>query len=215
MRSLIRFLLWGVIFVAGILAVARFTAFRWLRLPIDDPVLAASVRPTLWEGDLILTARFMKPHFGDLVLCPEPDYPSRYVIGRVLGEGGDHVEFHDGVPTTNGKAATSERRCDPAVFTFPHPDNEAEEVSQDCSWLELAHHLHKSGTIGAHTFRPKDTAVDVPDGKLYLVSDNRLFPYDSRDFGFVDVETCKETIVARIMSKEGWMDSKNRLNYIQ
>ncbi len=215
MRTLIRTLLWTVIILGGIVAVARLTAFRWFRIPLDDPVLAASIRPTLWEGDLLLTWRILKPTFGDLVVCPEPDYPSRYVIGRIVGEAGDHVNIHDGVPTTNGRPYRNERACDPSVFTFANPNNEAEEISQQCGWEAIANHLHKVGRTSGFKVMPADTAVDVPEGKLFLLSDNRVFPYDSRDFGLVDVDSCKETIVGRLTSKDGWMDSKNRLNYIQ
>ena len=215
MRTLVRLLLWAVIIVAGILAVARLTAFRWFRIPLDDPVLAASVRPSIWEGDLILTWRIIKPTFGDLVVCPEPDYPSRYVIGRIVGEAGDEVTLVHGVPTVNGKSFQNERSCDPPIFTFPHPSNEAEEVSQHCAWEAIANHLHMVGLPDGHVVRAADVTIEVPEGKLYLLSDNRVFPYDSRDFGLVDADTCKETIIGRLVSKDGWMDSKNRLNYIQ
>jgi signal peptidase I len=214
-RTLIRFLLWSIIILGGLLGVARLTAFRWFKIPLDDVVLAASIRPTLWEGDWILTWRIVRPVFGDLVVCPEPDYPSRIVIGRISGEAGDHVEVQNGIATTNGKPYKSERNCDPNIFTFPNPNNDAEELSQSCGWEAMANHLHMMGELGGYKVMPKDVAIEVPEGKLFLLSDNRVFPYDSRDFGLVDASTCRETIIGRIMSKAGWMDSKNRLNYIQ
>jgi hypothetical protein len=81
--------------------------------------------------------------------------------------------------------------------------------------LAMANHLHKVGEIGQHLVTAADVVVDVPEGKWFLLSDNRVFPYDSRDYGLVDADTCKETVVGRLVSKKGWMDSKNRLNYIQ
>jgi len=30
----------------------------------------------------------------------------------------------------------------------------------------------------------------------------------------VDADSCKETVVGRIVSKDGWMDAKNRMVYI-
>lgn len=215
MRTLIRFLLWSVIILGSIVGVLRLTVIRWVRIPTDDPVLAASIRPTIWEGDLILTWRLIRPTFGDLVMCPEPDYPSRYVIGRVAGEAGDHVQVQRGEASTNGKPYKLERDCDPSTFSFPHPSNDAEEVTQSCGWEAIANHLHKVGELSGHQVHVADVAVDVPEGKWFLLSDNRLFPYDSRDFGLVDAASCRETIIGRLVSKNGWMDSKNRLNYIQ
>ena len=214
-RTFIRTLLWAIILVAGVLGVARLTVFRWFKIPLDDPVLAASIRPTLWEGDWVLTWRAVRPVFGDLVVCPEPDYPSRFVIGRIAGEAGDRIDIHNGIPTTNGKGYRDERSCDPSTFTFPNPNNDAEELSQSCGWEAMANHLHQVGKTSGHKIMPADVAIEVPEGKLFLLSDNRVFPYDSRDFGLVDNSSCKETIIGRLVSKRGWMDSKNRLNYIQ
>lgn len=211
--SLLRFLVWTLLIVGIILGAARALAVRWFRLPQNDVVFEASVSPTLRGGDLVLAARVTTPTFGDLVVCPEPDYPTRFIVGRIVGEPGDSVQIIDSVPTVNGKPFRIERSCD--VFMQIHPDNDAEEVKQHCGWEAMANHLHMMGQTSNHVVTPETVQVDVPEGKLFLLSDNRLFPYDSRDYGLVDASTCKETIVARLISREGWMDSERRLDYIQ
>ena len=86
MRGLFRFLIWGGLIIGLLVGALRFVAIRWVRIQADDVVLSASLVPSLYGGDLILLQRVMKPTLGDLVLCPEPEYPERYVIGRVAGE---------------------------------------------------------------------------------------------------------------------------------
>jgi signal peptidase I len=206
--------MWTLLAVVLILGVARAVAIRWVRLPVNDPTFEASVLPTLAGGDLILTSRIGQPTFGDLVLCPEPDYPDRFIIGRIIGEGGDKVRVVHSTPFVNGKRFQTERRCDPGQFTYFEPIND-EEITQDCSWEALANHLHMMGTVGGFKVRPEELEFDVEEGTYFLISDNRLHPYDSRDYGLVDTSTCKETVVARLVSKDGWMDSENRLDYIQ
>jgi signal peptidase I len=152
---------------------------------------------------------------GDLVVCPEPDYPDRYVIGRIVGEAGDTVRLVDGVPFVNGKGFRSERACDERTLSYPHPDNESEVVEQHCYWEALTNHLHMTGAVGASGPIREEHEFSVTEGKFFLLSDNRQHPYDSRDFGLVDTSSCKETVVARLVSKDGWMDSKRRLDYIQ
>ncbi len=208
-----KFLIWGALIVGLVLGLARATAVRWFRLPIDDPTFEASISPTLRGGDLVLATRITQPVFGDLVVCPDPDYPTEFVIGRIVGEPGDEVEVRDGAPYVNGKKFNTERNC--GSFVQVHPDNEAEEVTQTCSWEALANHLHMRGDTAGHKVKPEQFQVDVPEGTFFLLSDNRLFPYDSRNYGPVNIASCKETIALRLISRKGWMDSDNRLNYIQ
>lgn len=215
LHTLTRFLLWFAIVIGIILGLARVTFLRWVRLPTNDPVLETSILPTLEGGDLILLSRIGTPVLGDLILCPEPQFPERYVIGRILGEAGDRVQFKNGRPHVNGKPLSLERSCDPSQFSFPHPGNSQEQVTQSCHWEDLAGNLHMMGDLGGHQVVPEDRLFEVPPGKWFLVSDNRLFPYDSRDFGYIDVDSCSETVVGRIVSRRGWGDVARRLNYIQ
>lgn len=200
--------------IALIIGVARALAVRWFRLPVDDPIFEASVHPNLRGGDLILAVRITRPTFGDLVVCPDPEHPDNYVIGRIVGEPGDTIRLVNGQPFINGKASRVERVCDPREFTLLSPNDES-EVTQACLWEALANHLHMIGSVSGHKIAPEEIEVHVEEGKYFLLSDNRLFPYDSRDYGLVETTSCKETVVARLVSKDGWMDSQNRLDYIQ
>lgn len=214
-RGLIRFVIWVALIVALIVGIARAVAIRWFRLPTDDPTLTTSLMPTLRAGDLVVAMRLTKPRLGDLVVCPEPGYPQRYVIGRIAAEPGDTITLTNGEPALNGESFKNERGCDPPVFSYVPPNGESEEIQQRCEWEVITNHLHTIGEIGHHKVPQVQTSVDVPPDTFFLLSDNRLFPYDSRDFGPVDSATCTETLVARLVSRAGWMDSENRLDYVQ
>ena len=214
-RGFIRFLLWVCILGGITIGALRAIAIRWVRLPVDDIWFETSLYPTLAGGDLILLWRIGEPQFGDLVLCPEPDYPERIIIGRILGLPGDDVKIHDGEPSVNNEKFIWERTCDPTYFDYAHPGNPTLEVHQQCEFEAMANHLHMVGITAGHKVQPEDRQYKVPDGQYFLISDNRLFPYDSRDYGFVPIETCQEMVVARLVSKEGWGDTKKRLDYIR
>lgn len=215
LASLTRFLVWSALILGVVIGVARITAIRWVRLPMNDPVFETSVLPTLEGGDLLLLWRLSQPTFGDLVLCPEPQFPDRYVVGRILGEGGDQVRLKDGQVFVNGKSFVNERSCDPPTIEYPHPDRDSEQVKQPCSWEDAAGTLHMVGGVSGAKISPFEQQSQVPEGHWFLVSDNRLFPYDSRDFGLVDKSTCKEIVLGRLVSRRGWTDSKRRMTYIQ
>lgn len=213
--ALTRFLVWTALVVGLIVGAARLVAIRWIRLPTNDPVFETSLLPTLEGGDLIVLWRLAKPSFGDLVLCPEPNFPERYVIGRIIGEAGDNVHFENGRPLVNQRPFVIERGCDPSTFSFLHPNGSNELVTQNCSWEAVGNQLHMTGQLGNFKITPEDRDFDVPAGHWFLASDNRLFPYDSRDYGFVETSSCKELVVARLVSRRGWTDVARRLSYIQ
>ncbi len=216
MSGLIRFLLWTALLIGAVVGVARLVAIRWLTLPTDDPVFTASLQPTLGAGETILLQRVAPPEFGDLVLCPEPGYPERYIIGRVLGLPGDEVHVENGQIEVNGRNFPFERTCHPDTVTYPHPDRPDEQVEQACSYEAVAsQRVHQVGRIHGHQVRAENRKFDVPEEHYFLVSDNRLFPYDSRDYGVVERDTCKETVIARLVGKKGWNDVEKRMTLIQ
>jgi signal peptidase I len=209
-----RFLLWTAIILGIIVGIARVVAIRWWRVPEGDLYLDASIAPTLRGGDLVILWRLTKPHLGDLVVCPEPKAPNRVVIGRIIGEGGDKVQIEGQRLSVNGRQAETELACDPRTFTVTHP-NSKKELQQNCDIEAIAGTSHMRGGTAGHSVMPPPADTRVPEGKVFLLSDNRLLPYDSRDFGVVDRDTCTESVVFRIVSHLGYSDAPRRMTYIQ
>jgi signal peptidase I len=197
-----------------LIGILRATALRWYRLPDDDPFLEASVAPTLRGGDWVVLWRLTPPGYGDLVLCPEPDEPSRIVIGRLLGEEDDTVVVKGDTVTVNGNALDVERSCLERDFEVESP-NVGNLVEQHCQMEVAGSATYMRGSTAGHKLHPLEIKREVADGGVFLVSDNRLFPYDSRDYGQVDRETCRETVIFRLVSKDGFFDVDRRLTLIR
>lgn len=214
MRRLARVLLWTALILGVVIGVARATAIRWWRVPEGDPYLAASIAPTLRAGDLVLLWRATPPRFGDLVMCPEPNRPDRVTIGRIVAESGDTVSVVDSDVTVNDRKPSTERACTQRKFTVEDP-NSGEEVEQNCQIENLSGHLHMRGSTGGHKLVPLSIKEKISLGRVFLLSDNRLYPYDSREFGPVDVSTCRETVIFRLWSRKGFFDVASRLSFIQ
>jgi signal peptidase I len=213
MRKMFRFLFWVALIVGSLIAVARLTAIRWWRVPQDDKYLTASVSPSLRGGDLILLSRLTKPTIGDLVLCPEPNHPERVVIGRIVAQGRDEVEVVGADVSRNGRRHVTEGNC--AVRTFIEHDPETSvQVEQSCSMEDVNDSTSFRGELASGAPRPKDVKTTVPQGSFWLLSDNRQYPYDSRDFGPVPREGCNEKIFFRLVSAAGFFDAEARNQYI-
>lgn len=214
MRKLVRFLVWTVVIVGAIIGLARLTAVRWWRIPTNDPYLEASVSPTLRGGDLILLWRLTAPEFGDLVLCPEPGAPERVVVGRIVAEGNDRITVKGTGFTVNDKSAEAERACTPKTFETDHPGT-GEPVEQFCQIETIRGTSHMRGSIPGSHPAPSTVSQEVPPGNVFLLSDNRLFPYDSRDYGSVPLDSCKETVFFRLVGIKGYLDGETRFTFIQ
>ena len=212
MSRLLRFLAWTAIIVGVVVGLLRLTAIRWWQVPSGDPYLEASISPTLRGGDWVILWRGTPPIEGDLVLCPEPKAPERQVVGRIVAEGTDHVQVNRDSLFVNRRPFETERACE--RFTTLEPSS-GQEVEQNCRGEIVGSKTHFRGEPLANLPPPTETEADVPSGRVFLASDNRQFPWDSREFGPVPRDTCSETIVFRLISKQGFFDVANRLTLIR
>jgi signal peptidase I len=187
---------------------------RWWQVPVGDADLGASIAPTLWPGDWVILWRLTPPGFGDLVLCPDPDEAKQVVIGRIAAEGGDDLKLaDDGQLEVNNVRVLSEQACRKREFLVPDPSS-GEPVTLNCEMELMGGVSHPRGRMGRASVRPDSREVEVPDGRVFLVSDNRQYPFDSRHFGALDRRTCKEKILFRLVSQDGFFDVERRLTLI-
>jgi signal peptidase I len=212
MAKFLRFLAWTSLVFAVLVGILRLTAIRWWQVPLADPYLEASVAPTLRGGDWIILWRATAPSFGSLVLCPEPKANGRQVIARIVGEARDHVQVGAAGLQVNRARFESEGACDP--FSVRDPGSGA-PVEQICRGEIIASRSHWRGEQRQDLPQPAEAELDVPSAHVFLVSDNRQFPWDSREFGPVPRDACRETVIFRLLSKDGFFDVANRFTLIR
>jgi signal peptidase I len=210
MSKFLRYLAWTLLIVGVVVGALRLTVIRWWRVPLGDPYLEASIAPSLRGGDWVILWRGTAPIEGNLVLCPEPQAAGREVVARILADGGDRVKLGE-VALVNGRRFDTESGCD--AFTVRDPDAHT-ETSQGCRRETVGSRTHLRGERIESFPKPKEADLEVPGGHFFLVSDNRQFPWDSREFGPVERSTCVETVVFRLVSKDGFFDVPNRLMLI-
>jgi signal peptidase I len=140
---------------------------------------SGSMKDTLLIGDHILVNKFIygvkapflhktiipikDPQRGDIIVFEFPEDPSKDFIKRVVGMPGDVVEIRNKKLAVNG------------------------EIVKD------SHGIHKDPKIFPARMQPRDNfgPITVPEGKLFVMGDNRDFSYDSRFWGFVDLIAVK------------------------
>lgn len=206
-----------IVVLGVVIGSLRLTCLRWWQVPEDDPELAASIAPTLLPGDWLILWRGHMPGFGDLVVCPDPEAPGLVFIGRIAGEGGDTLAIDEvGALTVNNARVRSESACTTPTFTVAHPTT-GDEVELRCDIETLGGVHHRRALVPASNvaIKPVASKREVEPGSVFLVSDNRLFFFDSRDFGPLPKASCKESIIFRLVSRLGFGHVPTRLTWIK
>jgi signal peptidase I len=104
--------------------------------------------------------RFSTPKRGDIIVFVFPEDPGKDFIKRVIGLPGDTVEVRRKTVLVNGEP------------------------------LDEPYTRFADGWNAESLLRTRDTMppVRVPEGKLFVMGDNRDRSYDSRFWGFVDMD---------------------------
>lgn len=137
---------------------------------------SGSMKNTLLIGDHILVNKFIygvrlpywrnaliplkSPQRGDIIVFKYPEDPKKDFIKRVIGAPGDEVEYRDKKLYINGRL-----------------------VENDVG-------IHTDPRIFPGTFKTRDNfgPIKIPPNKLFVMGDNRDESYDSRFWGFVDMQ---------------------------
>lgn len=135
---------------------------------------SGSMLPTLQIGDHLLVSKFIyglkipvsgktlipwkKPKHGDVVVFKYPKDRSIDYIKRVIGVPGDTIEIRNKRIFINNKPIKD-----------PH-----------------AHYQTRTVLKGSVSPRDNFGPISVPDGKFFVMGDNRDNSHDSRFWGFVD-----------------------------
>jgi len=136
---------------------------------------SGSMIPTLLIGDHLLVNKFIygtkipftddrilafrRPEKGDIIVFKYPENPKKDFIKRVIATEGDVIEERNKIVYVNGRALTE-----------PYA-------------------RHVDGTLRLSMNDPRDNFVPlrVPKDKVFVMGDNRDQSYDSRYWGFVDL----------------------------
>ena len=199
MRAIWRFLLWFAGIVSIVLLALRLTVLETWKVP-DDDVLGLSIAPTLVAGDLVVLRRGGERTFGELVRCTDPEDAQRWVVGRLVGLEGDTVEVDaGGTLRVNGTRYGTSDACQVSSFTLR--DGKGNSYVATCARVEMAGGWHFRARVAGEA-PERASSHEVGPGRVFLASDNRTLHDDSRDFGAIEADTCKEAVLFRRIADE-------------
>lgn len=198
-----------LVYVVPLLEIAGVSSFR-----IPTP----SQEPTLMVGEMAVADmryyRTNNPDYGDLVMFLSPMGPG-YYTSRIMGLPGDTITYVEQVFTFNGKVnkqtEVNKTKLAPTDYFGPEyrPIHHAEPDSLTLAILEETLPNGKVIMVqqltnyndGSYAYRTKWV---VPEGEVFLTSDNRTNALDSRydDYGTVPIEMLKGKMLYIVWSKD-------------
>jgi signal peptidase I len=186
---------WSLALLLAAVFVVRSSIFSIYVIPtgsmlptikIDDRVfankLAFGLMLPFGERQVI---SWSSPQRGDIVLFKSPMEDQTFVK-RVVGIGGDVLSFEAGVLKINGELAHEELQSDRSVMTDMGGGEAAESrnLFRERVVDKPEHYILKSRTGGLTLYESR--TFQVPEGKIFLMGDNRDGSNDSRSWGVID-----------------------------
>ena len=181
-----------------------------------NTVPTGSMKPTIVEGDRIFVnklaydlkvpyttfhiAQWGNPRRGEIVVFYSPE-DSKRLVKRVVGLPGDTIAMKDSRLYINGTELEYER-----LESYKSDRFLIDEKYEQATFIEnLDGRKHPimiiSHNLSLNSFDP----VTVPDGKYFMMGDNRYDSADSRYFGFVE----RKSIIGKATAVVISLDIKN------
>ena len=182
------------------------TVALWVIIPVPT----MSMMPTIDEGDIVyvnkLAFLFSSPKRGDIITFDK----QTYLVKRIVGIPGDKLSVKAGLVYINGERLPVVKTRSPKLEHggFGSLTARAEpipviETNLDGLSYQIFFSAQAKGDKGSETYIENYATihylteyeeVTIPDGKYFVLGDNRMFSSDSRKFGFVD----ESEIVGRV-----------------
>ena len=169
-NSWLGILIWLLVVVVISLATFFFTSNYIVKWPIIGP----SMTPTVLNKDDVLLFKTKKVDYDDVIIffAPEIHTEGDHLIKRVIGKPGDEISIR----------YDEEKNC------F-HVYRNGERLSEDKIYEPM------TATSGWH-----ESTVIVPEGKYYVLGDNRNNSTDSSEGIYADADEIKGIVFLRISS---------------
>lgn len=209
MKSLLKFLFILVVVIAVLAVIGRIFFFE------VGKTTNYSMVPNLIPGDLFLFRTVGLLGAGDVAVCRNPQDESSLVVLRIAGLPGDNIAISKNHIILNG-SMIHHAHVEPIIYY----DTSTEETNE-----YVVRQAEEKNGGNLYTISLMDTPngqnfrkVTVPPDHFFLLGDNRNMSHDSRNFGFVPIDSCLGEAMFRLWTDESNGDlkqSKRVLSWIK
>ena len=179
-----------------VLALVAVIGLFWLA---GSTVTGSDMMPSIQPGDRVWSLPADRVVPGDVVTLADPMDPDSIILRRVLAVGGQTIEFKEHTIRVGNRRLRSSAMGDMEDFVVTRETLWAKKPAVGHSWL---------------TRFPSEPAtlwsadpVDVPEGHVYLLGDDRDRVVDSRWWGPIPLAAIKQTVRLRWGEAHVWREN--------
>lgn len=171
---------WVVVVAIAIIAALLIRLFLFQQYYIDGP----SMQTTLMPEDRVLvnklSYRLHDVHRGDVIVFDRITSETQHddLIKRVIALPGETLEVRSCIVYIDGVQLSE-------PYLNPEQVSQADPISR----------------CGTHTDM---SAISVPDGEVFVMGDNRVQSFDSRDFGPIQIDKIRGRAFVVIWPASAW-----------
>ena len=159
-------------------------------------VIGDEMAPSINGGDLIVIMPSSDVLPGDVVALSDPLNPNRTIIRRVMGVGGQTVTVADGHIKVGRRRLRASAMGDMGPYLVSKETLWAKKPEVGSSWL-TRHHAEPVTHWEADP-------IDVPEGSLFLLADDRDYAVDSRWWGPISLDRIEGVVRLRLGPEHTW-----------
>ena len=168
---------WGL-FILFISLFLLTRLFLWLPVQVEGH----SMDPTLADGQRVIVLKHTSIERFDIVVAKEVENgKTKQIVKRIIGMPGDTITYQNDKLTINGKEVKEE------YLKEFHAAFAKDKLQKEYAYSDYFQQLAKeSKAFTVNADNNTTFSVTVPEGKYFLIGDNRIVSKDSREVGYFD-----------------------------
>ena len=166
---------WGL-FILFISLFLLTRLFLWLPVQVEGH----SMDPTLADGQRVIVLKHTSIERFDIVVAKEVENgKTKQIVKRIIGMPGDTITYQNDKLTINGKEVKEE------YLKEFHAAFAKDKLQKEYAYSDYFQQLAKeSKAFTVNADKNTTLSVTVPEGKYFLLGDNRIVSKDSREVGY-------------------------------
>ena len=138
--------------------------------------------PTLADGQRVIVLKHTSIERFDIVVAKEVENgKTKQIVKRIIGMPGDTITYQNDKLTINGKEVKEE------YLKEFHAAFAKDKLQKEYAYSDYFQQLAKeSKAFTVNADQNTTFSVTVPEGKYFLLGDNRIVSKDSREVGYFD-----------------------------